>query len=332
MTSHPLPRLCEDTSNRSDNLLVSICSITYNHAPYIRQCLDGMLMQKTDFAFEIIINDDCSTDGTTEIIREYAAKYPDIIKPVYHDENLYSKGVRGMFNKFVFPKARGKYIALCEGDDYWTDPLKLQKQVDFLEAHPDYSMCFHNAIEKWEKNEKENSQFSNIENRDYDGVEMYKEWIVPTASVVIKKHVVDSEIYNRAINCEKIYYGDIILFLSAASVGKVKGMVDIMSVYRRHEGGMVYSFTYEKRLKNAVHNSYIPKFFGRKYLQYSQSAVLQQTFTTFIQELRESSYMKALTMLIISFKVSFLKTCSFYLRKSFLLLISVVRNRLNNER
>ena len=113
--------------------LVSIGCITYNHAPYIRQCLEGFLMQKTTFPFEIIINDDCSTDGTTEIVKEYADKYPDLIIPIFHEENQYQKGVRGIYAKFVYPKVRGKYIALCEGDDYWIDPLKLQKQVDFLE-------------------------------------------------------------------------------------------------------------------------------------------------------------------------------------------------------
>ena len=120
--------------------LVSICSITYNHAPYIRQCLDSFLMQQSNFPVEIIINDDCSTDGTTEIIREYAEKHPDKIFPVFHKENLYSKGVRHMFDRFTFTKAQGKYIAICEGDDFWIDPLKLQKQVDFLESHPEYSM------------------------------------------------------------------------------------------------------------------------------------------------------------------------------------------------
>ncbi len=116
--------------NNNKTPLVSICSITYQHAPYIRQCLDGFLMQKTDFAFEVLIHDDASTDGTEEIIREYEAKYPDIIKPLYEEENQWVKGRRGS-RTFNFPRAKGKYIAMCEGDDYWTDPLKLQKQVDF---------------------------------------------------------------------------------------------------------------------------------------------------------------------------------------------------------
>ena len=124
------------------DMLVSVCVITYNHYNYIRQCLDGIIMQQTSFPFEIIINDDCSTDGTTEIIKEYVTKYPDIIRPIFHEENQYSKGVRGMFAKYCFPKARGKYIALCEGDDYLSDPLKLQKQYEILERDNTKSICF----------------------------------------------------------------------------------------------------------------------------------------------------------------------------------------------
>ena len=97
------------------------------------QCLDGFMMQQTNFAFEVLIHDDASTDGTTEIIKEYEAKYPEIIKPIYEEENQWVKGRRGSA-VFNFPRAKGKYIAMCEGDDYWTDPLKLQKQVDFLES------------------------------------------------------------------------------------------------------------------------------------------------------------------------------------------------------
>ena len=114
--------------------LVSICCLTYNHVPFIRKCLDGFLMQQTDFPIEILIHDDCSTDGTTEIIRQYEAKYPELIFPLYEEENQYSRGGAGKMDLYNYRRARGKYIAYCEGDDYWTDPLKLQKQVDFLEV------------------------------------------------------------------------------------------------------------------------------------------------------------------------------------------------------
>ncbi|MDR2410234.1 MAG: glycosyltransferase [Bacteroidales bacterium] len=120
--------------------LVSVDCTTYNHATYIRQCLDGFVMQKTNFPIEIIVHDDASTDGTADIIREYEAKYPNLIKPIYQSENQYSKGVNVWYT-YVRPMMKGKYIAFCNGDDYWTDPLKLQKQVDFLESHSEYSLC-----------------------------------------------------------------------------------------------------------------------------------------------------------------------------------------------
>lgn len=125
-------------------IMVSISCITYNHAPYIRQCLDGFLMQKTNFNFEVLIHDDASIDGTTEIIKEYETRYPDIIKPMYEEENQWVKGRRGS-KVFNFPRAKGKYIAMCEGDDYWIDPLKLQKQVDFLENNPNCQLLTHGA-------------------------------------------------------------------------------------------------------------------------------------------------------------------------------------------
>ena len=115
-------------SNIKQSPLVSITCLTYNHAPYLRQCLDGFVMQKTSFPIEILIYDDASEDGTQDIIREYERKYPDLIKPIYQTENQYSKGVKVEF-VYNYPRAKGKYIAFCEGDDYWTDPNKLQKQI-----------------------------------------------------------------------------------------------------------------------------------------------------------------------------------------------------------
>jgi len=123
--------------------MVSITCLAYNHENYIADTLDGFIMQKTDFAYEILIHDDASTDRTPEIIRDYEAKYPALIKPIYQTANQYSQGVEvGRFNR---ERITGKYIATCEGDDFWTDPDKLQKQFDFMEQHAEYSMCFHAA-------------------------------------------------------------------------------------------------------------------------------------------------------------------------------------------
>lgn len=120
--------------------LVSIVCDTYNHAPYIRDALDGFLMQKTDFPFEIIVHDDASTDGTADIVREYEAARPGLFRCVYRAENMYSKDPK-ILEHYVFPLARGKYVAICEGDDFWTRPDKLQKQISYMESHPDCTLC-----------------------------------------------------------------------------------------------------------------------------------------------------------------------------------------------
>lgn len=257
-----------------ENPLVSIRCLVYNHEPFLRQCLDGFVMQKTNFAFEAIVHDDASTDNSAKIIREYAEKYPHIIKPIYETENQYSKkdgSLRKIMNKAIHPEA--KYIALCEGDDYWTDPQKLQKQVDFLESHPDYSLCFHNAVVKWQNNEKADSLFSNIENRDYTGIEILKTWTIPTASVVFKKDLFYSQIYKKAVDNKDFCYGDIIIFLSNAQCGKLYGMDCIMSVYRRHEGSLVFTSNYNSKLKQIIHLKSIPRIFGIEYSSCCKSLV-----------------------------------------------------------
>ncbi|MFA7160607.1 MAG: glycosyltransferase, partial [Kiritimatiellia bacterium] len=123
---------------RSEQPLVTVITLTYNHAPYIRQCLDSILAQETDFPFEMIVHDDASTDGTSAIVAEYAEKYPYVIVPVLQKENQYSKG-KGL-GRFILPLIRGKYRASCEGDDYWHNPNKLSLQVEYLEAHPDVGL------------------------------------------------------------------------------------------------------------------------------------------------------------------------------------------------
>lgn len=124
-------------------IAVSVICNAYNHEPYIAQCLDGFVMQKTSFDFEVLVHDDASTDKTADIIRVYEEKYPHIIKPIYQTENQYSKGG---ISRFQYPRVQGKYIAICEGDDYWTDPQKLQKQFDAMEEHPQIDICAHKAV------------------------------------------------------------------------------------------------------------------------------------------------------------------------------------------
>ena len=125
--------------------MVSILCTAYNHEQYIAQALDSFLSQQTDFPIEILVSDDASTDGTAEIIQDYALRYPGVVKAFLMKENIFSKG-GNFYTEYFFPNARGKYICLCEGDDYWCDDSKLQRQVDFLESHPDYSACVHNTM------------------------------------------------------------------------------------------------------------------------------------------------------------------------------------------
>lgn len=192
--------------------LVSICCLTYNHAPFVRKCLDGFLMQKTTFPIEILIHDDCSTDGTDAIIKEYAEKYPDIVKPLFETENKYSNEYRGKMDiTFNYSRAQGKYIASCEGDDFWTDPLKLQKQVDFMEANPEYSVCYTRYKIYNEKSTQifnDNADYLMLNKNENDFVEItidkfLHKWITQNLTILFRKESLDFTL------CEKYkYYRD----------------------------------------------------------------------------------------------------------------------------
>lgn len=134
-----------DTANNGGKIVVSVVCTAYNHEKYIRDALEGFVSQQTNYAYKVFVHDDASTDGTADIIREYEQKYPQLIEGIYQHENQYSQGIK-IFKTFVFPRINSEYIALCEGDDYWIDPLKLQKQVDALELHPEINICATGAI------------------------------------------------------------------------------------------------------------------------------------------------------------------------------------------
>lgn len=176
----------------SERPLVSICCVTYNHAPFIRKCLDGFLMQETSFPIEILIHDDASTDGTDGIIMEYSEKYPDLFYPLFESENQYSLGHQNEMDFYNYRRARGKYIAYCEGDDYWTDPHKLQKQVDFMEFHPDYSVCFHRCkyYNDYDRTYHDD-HCSTILNGRAEGIEIllcdyFRQWITQPLTMVFR--------------------------------------------------------------------------------------------------------------------------------------------------
>lgn len=220
-----------------DSPLVSIVCNTYNHVDYIRQCLDGFLMQKTTFSVEILVHDDASIDGTADIVREYEALYPDLIKPIYQNVNQYSKGVKVTL-EYQYSRAKGKYIALCEGDDYWTDPLKLQKQVDFLESNPEFVMCSHAYMELYENKQIEHlcklKDLEGSDGKDYSLETLISgEWYYQPLTVVFRRNKLDFSSLNRYNSLI-----DVILFYHLLKNGKGYCFNEAMATYRIHNTGV----------------------------------------------------------------------------------------------
>ena len=174
-------------------ILVSVICTTFNHGQYIANTLESFVMQKTNFKFEVLVHDDASSDDTAKIITEYANKYNDIIVPIIQSENQYSKGVM-IIDDILIPKARGKYIALCEGDDFWTDENKLQRQIDFLEKNEEYSACVHNTTQY--NCSKQRSEGLLVANNTEHNVELENiihgmDNAYQTSSLVVRKSVIE---------------------------------------------------------------------------------------------------------------------------------------------
>lgn len=222
--------------------MVSIICCTYNHERYIRQCLDGFLMQVTSFDYEILIHDDASKDTTPDIIREYESKYPTVIKPIYQTENQYSRGVKINIT-YQYPRVRGKYIALCEGDDYWTDPFKLQKQVDFLESNPDCVLTCHHYRILSESTEESSADW--INGISFFSIKSYisSEWFIQPLTVVFRAKSLDVSEYSRYE-----YAKDVTLFYYLLKQGNGYFFQDEMGVYRLHGGGTYSNSSWASKL------------------------------------------------------------------------------------
>lgn len=211
---------------------VSVYCITYNHGPFIAQALDSFLAQRTNFEFEIVVGDDASHDDTQAILLDYQRRFPEKIRLLLSETN------RGAIHNFidVYHACRGEYMATCEGDDYWTDPLKLQKQADFLDAHPDFSMVFHNAEVRFDHNEEppyylNQNQKPIVTIEDLIGEK--ETWFMATASIMLRKTFLP--VLPEWIRESKS--GDIPLNILLAQRGPIGYLDEVMSVYRKHGGG-----------------------------------------------------------------------------------------------
>ena len=275
--------------------LVRVGCSTYNHSRYITDTMNGFALQQTSFPFVCTIIDDASTDGEQDVLKQYLYDYCDLqddsisyIKeidgsPIYFTrhktntncyfavtllkENHYSQ--RKSKIPYIADWLDSKYIALCEGDDFWTDPLKLQKQVDYLETHPDCYLCFTNAIVHWEDGSgKPNRLYGpNMEERDYSGPELAQAWISPTVSFVYRKKVIDSPIYNSVSHHPKLQIiGDFPLMLSCCHLGTAHAINEVTCVYRRHNEGFMLSADSNKRILLGDLHYAVYSVFGKDYL------------------------------------------------------------------
>ncbi|MBR6918014.1 MAG: glycosyltransferase family 2 protein [Clostridia bacterium] len=220
----------------SDSIQISIICFAYNHEKYIRQCLDGFLMQK-DVTFEIIIHDDASTDKTQDIIREYENKYPDLFRPIYQTENKYSTH-NNLESDFIVQHITGDFVAVCEGDDFWTDPYKLKKQYDALEANPECLMCAHKV--RVANSDGTDAGYSCPRN-DIKTVSLPVGYIcdnyenakyIHTSSLFLRADIYKKYLYSPPTFREVAPVGDIPLLLYFTSLGKIYFMNEVMSVYR----------------------------------------------------------------------------------------------------
>lgn len=215
---------------------VTIISLTYNQENYVAKAIESLVMQKTNFSFEIIISDDCSTDGTAKIIQEYAQKYPNIIKPIYREQNM------GSIENFIdtMSKIDSEYVALCEGDDYWTDPLKLQKQVDFLDAHLECTICFHKVKVFFQDCSRPDEIFPNKKYRFNKNIlsfnDILRQNFIQTNSVMYRWQFTDKKI--KDIFPKDILPCDWFLHILHAQKGKIGFIDEVMADYRRHKDGV----------------------------------------------------------------------------------------------
>ena len=263
-----------------NEVLVSICCLTYNQENYIDKCIQGFLMQRTNFPFEIIIYDDASTDNTAGIIAKYEKEYPDLIKVIKQDVNQFSKGIQPFF-KFLFPQATGKYIAYCEGDDYWTYPLKLQKQLDFMESNVNIKACGTNynvlrGNKLIEINKYSKTQFFNHHDIIFNNR-------IGTLTVLIRND------FKLPSYLERSYFGDFSLLLYLTkNRGKIAVLPFNSAVFRVNDAGVYSGATIDDNIQRGLSDNILYLKNNSKeigFLFYSILSSLQKASVHFVRAL-----------------------------------------------
>lgn len=287
-----------------EDVLVSVWCVTYNHEAYIRDAIEGFLAQKTNFRYEIIIHDDASTDKTAEIVKEYEKKYPNLVRGIYQETNQFKKNQPNIkwIQDIAIQNCRGKYIAACEGDDYWIDIQKLQLQFDYLELHPECVMAVHDAV--------------NVDCRNYEiksGSIYERDCIVPAADIIVQKKYMFSAsmmyrkevLYMDKFFCES-GIGDYSSLLYSLTKGNIYYFTRIMSVYRQHHIGS-WSFSFLTKESSRWEHSILMLDFLEKYNKYTA-----EKFSLYVSIRLQKSAMNILGLCSNMSSAEFEKTCAEY--------------------
>lgn len=275
-----MSNVIEDMEN--DKPLVAIKCLVYNHEPYLRGGFEGFVMQKTNFRFIVVAHDDASTDGSAAIIREYAEKYPEIFRPIYETENQYSKH-DGSLTRIMNEACKGaKYIASCEGDDYWTDPLKLQKQLDFLESHPDFVACctryqyYYLNTKKYDIDHFEGLFDNGQEGIEYNHDNYFEIGRLPQVLTMMYR----ADTFPPDAYYHKLKNGqDDAMYYCMTLYGKIWLMNEVTGVYRKHD----YSLTWHVSQGGAIAQAKMLHDIWLDCWQYDKSDVLRGTVLWSIQ-------------------------------------------------
>lgn len=282
--------------------LLSIVCLAYNHAPFIRETLDGFIRQETRFPFEVIVHDDASTDATAAIIGEYVARYPNLIKPIYQSENQYSLGVP--FSTRLFGQARGRYIAYCEADDYWTDPRKLQIQVDFLEKNHDYVMTYHDAFKFNSQGVVRSPDMQGKYRKDASARELMQARPISTLTVCFRNlvHELPPELHGVEVL-------DICWWSLLGAHGKGKFIEEIKpAAYRVHEGGIFSMRSSKQRIQMTMHAYYsLARYYQRIGHQPLHEYFMVQVFAQALASISPLSKVQALGQVFQNISINLLR-------------------------